>query len=498
MFKITIFHKLFFSLLVACLLIAAATIYGASALIDFGFRDYSERAELSMLKPAFIYIEEEYGRTGGLEFLVGNPRRAHHELLLALGRHRENAPPPERLRPRGEPLHPPPVEHGHEHELPGRFAGEMPPRVSMLEAELVERLCVFDPKDNQLLGRDSMNLSGARKTLHWQGKEICYVRLRVHPGESELYKPEFQKKLIEYGGVVFAIAIFVSIGGAVFLSRHLLAPVKRINHGFEALAGGDFSARVEQERDDELGELTRNFNQLALSLSKLEQSRMQWMTDTSHELRTPIAILRAQIEAFQDGVRKVSPKTLSVLHGEIMALNRLVDQLYDLSRADMGRLSCRFSSYDPTGLILESLESFEGRYEEKGVALEAEIETESVVQVRCDADLLKQLFTNLLENSLRYTNPGGKLVVSALVSEKTLVIRFDDTEPGVPDELCGRLFERFYRVDSSRSRQLGGSGLGLSICKHIVESHSGEIDASLSPIGGLRIEIRLPLEVRGE
>lgn len=238
--------------------------------------------------------------------------------------------------------------------------------------------------------------------------------------------------------------------------------------------------------------LAEAFNSLATSIRDLDSGHRQWVADTSHELRTPIAVLRAQVEALQDGVHEITPRNLEVLHSEIMALSKLVDDLHWLAKYDVGQIRTHASTLDINQTLQEVLESFEERRQAKEIALDNQVPTEEKLIIDGDSSRIRQVITNLVENSLRYTNKGGTLRISHSRSDKTLKLFFEDTEPGVPDELLPKLFDRFFRVESSRSRTLGGSGLGLAICLNNMQMLGGTIEASHSAMGGLRIELTLP------
>lgn len=238
--------------------------------------------------------------------------------------------------------------------------------------------------------------------------------------------------------------------------------------------------------------LAEAFNSLATSLKDLDSGHRQWVADTSHELRTPIAVLRAQVEALQDGVHEITPRNLEVLHNEIMALSKLVDDLHWLAKYDVGQIRSQASALDINQTLQDVLESFEERREAKEIALDNQVPTEEKLIIDGDSSRIRQVITNLVENSLRYTNKGGTLRISHNRSGQRLRIIFEDTEPGVPDELLPKLFDRFFRVESSRSRTMGGSGLGLAICLNNMQMLGGTIEASRSAMGGLKIELALP------
>ncbi|MBF0154902.1 MAG: response regulator [Magnetococcales bacterium] len=239
---------------------------------------------------------------------------------------------------------------------------------------------------------------------------------------------------------------------------------------------------------------------LALSAALKSQeeqnlNRRRWMADISHELRTPLAVLRAQVEAMQDGIHPADATTLGVLHGEVMGLSRLVDDLYLLARADLGALSVEMNPVEPLAILEDLLESFAQRLAGAGITLEMHLPAERPWVTLGDPRRLRHLLTNLVENSVRYTDAGGRLLVTVVVEADALLVRFDDTPPPVPVEELPRLFDRFYRAESSRSRDHGGSGLGLAICQGIVAAHGGTIAAAPSPLGGLRIDVVLKKSV---
>lgn len=274
------------------------------------------------------------------------------------------------------------------------------------------------------------------------------------------------------------------------MSRGLLAPVKRLVEGTHHLARGDFTSRVEASSRDELGRLAQDFNRLASTLEKNESMRRAFMADISHELRTPLAILRGELEAIQDGVRKLTPQSIISLQGEVATLTKLVDDVHQLSLSDEGALAYRKSQTDLVPLLELVSGNFHARFVQHPLTLTLSLPPKAVQFG--DPDRLIQLFTNLFENSLRYTDPGGTLRITLLSCSNGNLLHFDDSAPGISDPQREHIFDRFYRADASRNRASGGSGLGLAICQNIVEAHDGTIVADHSAAGGVRITIHLP------
>jgi len=217
------------------------------------------------------------------------------------------------------------------------------------------------------------------------------------------------------------------------------------------------------------------------------------IADISHELRTPIAILRGEIEAIIDGIRQADDKSMESLHQEVLQLNRLVDDLYELSLSDLGALNYRKTEVDVCEVIDSVIEHFEESFRQKHIQIKSNINKHKSILFNADPDRLHQLLSNLLKNSLSYTNPQGLLEIDIQESDSQFTINLKDSAPGVLTEDLPKLFDRLYRAESSRNRATGGAGLGMAIVKNIVEAHQGTVSALSSPLGGLWIKINFPL-----
>jgi len=299
--------------------------------------------------------------------------------------------------------------------------------------------------------------------------------------------------------VAFASVIALLIGAILFIQ--ITAPLRQLNKAASGIANGDLSQRVLIHSHDELGELSKTFNQMAESLDRNETQRQHLMADIAHELRTPITVIQANLEAMLDEVLPLDVEQVAVLHDETLLLGRLVADLRLLSQVEAGALKLERRETDLVGLIHRVVEKIKVQAQQNGITLENEIE-ENLPKIWIDADRITQVLNNLIGNALRYTPRDGKIIVSAVKSTGsagTIQISVTDTGSGIDPEALPFVFDRFYRADQSRARNNGGSGLGLAIVKQLVEAHWGNVKA-ISPVFskadkqgyGTRITITLP------
>ena len=307
-------------------------------------------------------------------------------------------------------------------------------------------------------------------------------------GEIQFFKKKTQGLLLS-GLFMVALALIITIP----MVNYFLRSVVSLMQGTAKIKSGELDYRVSKTSNDELGRLVDYFNSLAETLERNTEMRKRLVADVSHELRTPLAILRGKIEAMIDGVRKTDVETLSSLHNETLRIERLISNLYELSMADVGALKYKMVEVDPASLLEETIDLHESQFQKAGIRLEENFSSERILPTYADPDRLQQLFVNLLQNTLRYTDGPGQLNIDMETDSGKLQIVFEDSAPGVPEDSLTKLFDRLYRVDESRNRAKGGSGLGLAICKNIVEAHNGKIFASQSSLGGLKMTIHLPL-----
>ena len=284
---------------------------------------------------------------------------------------------------------------------------------------------------------------------------------------------------------------------SLFLAKHLAEPIKLIMSGMHKLTQGDYQQKIDLKRKDELGELSRDFNELAVTLYENDSARKRWLANISHELRTPLAILRGELEAMIDNVRPLNKNNIESANDEVKHLQNLVDDLQQLTSADIGGMHYRKKPINISSWLNSEAQKYIDYLQGAGITLELNVETVQT-PLFCDTTRLCQLFNNLLNNSVKYSQASLltiSLEVDKQVTPNIAVITVEDNGVGVEEQHLSSLFEHLFRVENSRNRKTGGSGLGLSICSHIVAAHQGNITAQQSNLGGLAIVIELPLSV---
>ena len=282
-------------------------------------------------------------------------------------------------------------------------------------------------------------------------------------------------------------------GATAFLAgRYITRRLRAMAEGASAIAAGDLSRRVADSSGDELGELADAFNRMADSLASQEEARQRLVADIAHELRTPLAVLQAEIEALQDGVTQPTPDRISSLHDDTDLLARLVDDLSTLSLTDSGQLSLGCREHNLAGIAERAIAAIAGQAQEKGVKLELAVDG-SLPSVTVDGDRIAQVLRNLLSNALRHTGAGGRITLAGRSEAGRAIIEVTDTGAGIPAEDLPHVFDRFYRADPSRNRATGGSGLGLAITRQLVRAHGGQVVASSTPSRGSTFSFWLPL-----
>ncbi|WP_180147220.1 sensor histidine kinase efflux regulator BaeS [Acinetobacter sp. YH12052] len=364
-------------------------------------------------------------------------------------------------------------------QMPDRLG--LSSRLSLYDAQ--RQFVVGEPTDEQISYRPIMV----------NNQIVGYLGLKPVLEQDDAISINFFSKQKRYLLLVYVLTFIASLIAALLLATYFKKPIQRLLMGTRELTKGNYQHQVAVNRNDELGDLSNELNQLAVILDQHETSRRQWVADTSHELKTPLAVLQAQIEAMQDGIRKPTPEHFASMLNQVSSLKKLTKDLADLAQADAQQLNCYLTTLNPWDVVMQEVESFKPKFEQADLKITA---TGEGTSLQLDIDRFKQIMVNLLGNSIRYTEAGGEVHVHTEQDETQWTVYVDDSPFGLTDEQLARLGERFYRVDDSRTRATGGTGLGLALSVKIARALGGELSFDHSPLGGLRCKLTFPKQMK--
>lgn len=339
------------------------------------------------------------------------------------------------------------------------------------------------------LSRDELELA---IPLHHDKNIIGYlVPLNNLPFLRDVFQTNFSSLLTNAIFPTVLISGILALILALLVGWVILRPIRRLTQAAEALALGDLSQRVEVRGKDELGTLAQTFNKMASSLEQAEESRRAMTSDIAHELRTPLAVQRANLEALQDGVYPLDQENLSRILEQNQMLTRLVDDLRTLAQTDSDTLTLEKHPRNLAKLLEQISENFKPQASRKNIKL-TYLPPSTCPNLEVDARRINQVINNLMDNALQHTPEGGEIILTIECLESAIEITVRDTGPGIPPTSLPHIFERFYRADQSRARDKGGGGLGLTIARRLVEAHGGTLTAENHPQGGAMFTLSLP------
>lgn len=478
----TLFSRILLAQVVAVVLALTVVTLITRASLNQGFQQFLDRQERTVLESLAPALEEFFEQQGSWDLLEQNPD--YWQRVWRISRAGAGGPRAgqQRGRPRdvsspetGPPAGPPPDLRWMAN--PGRGA-------------LRDRLFLLDARRMHLAGAEASDVDAdSLQAVSVDGTAVGWIGFAPMGSALPPDAERFLQRQLQITALALALALVVAAVLAWILARTVSRPVQGIGNTVRRLSEGAYDARAALVSADEIGILAVHVNRLAETLELNRTARQRWMADIAHELRTPVAVMKGEVEAIADGVRAVDDRTVASLTEEIDHLAGMVDDLQALALSDAGALALEKEVVDLAELARLAADSFRNRLAARGIALETD--HAGLCRVSGDPQRLRQLLHNLLENSSRYTETNGtvRLVIRG---GDPVTVSLEDSGPGVSDEQLDRLFDRFYRAESSRSRATGGSGLGLAICRNIAEAHGGRIEAVHGSMGGLQIKVELP------
>lgn len=356
---------------------------------------------------------------------------------------------------------------------------------------LSSRLSLYDANRQFVVGEPS-DIPVSYRPIMVNNKVVGYLGLKPVLDQDDALSINFFSNQKRYLLLVYGLTFLTSLIAALLLATYFKKPIQRLLNATRELTKGHYQHQVKINRNDELGDLSTEINQLAVILDQHERSRRQWVADTSHELKTPLAVLQAQIEAMQDGIRKPTPEHFEAMLRQVTSLKKLTQDLADLAQAEAQQLTCYLAEVNPWNVVRQEVENFKPKFAQANLSISVQGEG---ANLQLDIDRFKQIMVNLLGNSIRYTEAGGEVRVHTEQSATHWSVIVDDSPFGLTDEQLARLGERFYRVDDSRTRSTGGTGLGLALSGKIAQALGGKLSFEHSPLGGLRCKLTFPKQL---
>ena len=386
-------------------------------------------------------------------------------------------------------------DHPDDHHHPKN--GEIPLVVTDSSGEIVfSGLEDLETREGNLSGK--LKLSQGEK-VSIDGTVVGYVYFKSMIFRS--YNPQEQEFLVSLAksmGLSVLIGLFLSLILGSVLAARFAGPIIALNTAVKRIAEGERNTRVQVSRKDEIGSLAESFNQMTERLQVTEEARQNLLADIAHELRTPVSILQANLEMILEGVYAADEPKLKSLHKETVLLTSLIKDLRSMSDLEVGTAEMKKELFQLSPFIEETCRKYMPLFDEKGIRLDLFLDEE--VAVMADEDKIRQVLGNLLGNALKYAPGSSAVKVSVQLDEektsgRNIRVTVADEGPGVPEESLKKIFDRFYRVDQSRSRKSGGRGLGLSISRKIIEISGGSMGASNNSPHGLSVWFSLPFKV---
>jgi len=509
--RLRLVHTL--SLLLLGVILAAVLAFGGMLAWNLrsGFNDYMAARDTERLEQFATLLAEYLKRSGNSEGLKDGDidlREVLDEFAQRQGLPVHPPMPGSPVSSQGRPVFPPgppadfdgpPPTMGLPQGPP--LAPSAPPASRALPAPpapegFASRLNIYTPDGRLLWGvpQGANSAAALERPVMIQGQVVALVRMRPGALVPDAVEAAFLRR--QYLGIAVLAGVLLALGvlGARWMAGRWVRPLLGIQDATARIARGELAIRLPTTRTDEIGDLIGNINSMAEGLQRLESARRRWIAEISHELRTPLTVLRGEIDALAEGVRPLSHEAVVSLREEALRLGAMVDDLHLLAMADLNALPCFFAECDAVQLMQRVHQRFERRASALGICLEIATPAAGPLPVSWDSQRMEQVLSNLLDNSLCYTDAPGRIRLTVERRQERVWLRVDDSEPGVPAADLGRVFEPLYRSDAARGRHRGGSGLGLAICAAIVRAHVGRITAAASQLGGLSILIDMPAQ----
>lgn len=356
------------------------------------------------------------------------------------------------------------------HMVMGSIENNMNYMINKNKSNYTEKLFEIKNLDNEIIGNIKI---GSYGLLYYMDNDVDFLK-------------EINKVITSIGIVMVLITIFI----AILISNNISKPVEVVSNMANLIGDGDYDNKIDYDSNIvEIDVLIKSINNLSAKLEEQENLRKRLTTNISHELRTPLTSIQTHLEAMIDGIWEPDTERLNSVNEEVIRLTNLVNQLQNLAKFDSEKSKLNLAKVNVKNLIMNVVYNNQGKALEKNINIECDLES---IDSYLDKDKISQVIVNLLSNAIRYTNNGGKIFISSYKENNNLKIQFKDNGIGIPKENIKYIFERFYRVDESRSKNTGGIGVGLTIVKSIIDLHQGTIEVRSELNKGSEFIVILP------
>jgi two-component system, OmpR family, sensor histidine kinase BaeS len=505
--RLRLFHKLFLLVAGSALLAALAMAIVLSLNLKRGFADYLDARDSEQLRAfAGAAANAIQARSDAAAFAAtGAPWHTLIEELAQRGDIPDVKPgtpfpglgKPGRTRPRELELDKIQNPPGRDDVQPTQqLESAKPRRVRRPPPDgFAIRLMLFDLNGQQLFGpAPARQAAMIEQAIVVAGQRIAIARLLPRAPIPRTVDASFLRSQYRSAGLLTLMLLVLASIAAFYFARSGAARLLAMQRATTAIASGDLSSRVQINGSDEISAMGQNINSMAQNLQQLDNARRRWLAEISHELRTPLSVIVGELDALRLNVRPLTMTAVVSLSEEAQRIERIVSDLHFLALSDLSGVPCQFAPCDAVMIVNKVTSKVTKEFVAAGIDLDLNLHGLSALPVVWDAIRITQLLGNLLSNSLRYTDAPGKVVLTMRRDEKQVFLTLNDSAPGVGQGDLARIFEPLFRLDSSRARVSGGSGLGLAVSQSIVRAHAGSIQASASALGGLCMEIMLPID----
>ncbi len=455
--RIKLSLKLYLSLICVSALVSSGIFCLMQVSFDRGFARYIHQNERQHLKEISAFLSKKYEQHGGWGWVDGDSEWLNELITTKVFSDTEKRSNPKKRNY---------IAEDHTFQIFNKDKTPVVGGIDLQKPPFVEDIIV---------GGESVGQVG----VHVENSLIKSMNVEFIKGHQRFM-------LLSTIGLVICAAFL-----AIPVAYVIVKPINALRDAMEALAQGKEPIWLDESRSDEIGLMNHDFNRLRKKIDSQEQLRKQWLADIAHELRTPISVLKSELEAIEDGVRPLNVASIKSLQDDVNRITRLINDLHQLSLEDSGALEYQFRLVDISQLLKTFLANHKNVLHRQGFEWSYHVDTDSSL-VAGDPDRLEQLLLNLFSNSLRYTEEPKRLRITVLSEGDDTVILWEDSSPGVSDIGLTSIFERLYRENKVRNDVKDASGLGLSIVETIIQKHGGNVSATHSSLGGLCVKVKLP------